>query len=86
MQLLKSIGAGIAAAFLAGVLSIVGAFAFASLRLWLMMLHTESAGSAGIGAVSVGVPGVAIIAAPVGFAIGFYWQFRHKSRLRASEK
>jgi len=85
MQLLKSIGAGIAADFLAGVLSIVGALAFASLRLWLMM-HTESAGSAGIGAVSVGVPGVAIIAAPVGFAIGFYWQFRHKSRLRASEK
>jgi len=85
MQLLKSIGAGIAAAFLAGVLSIVGALAFASLRLWLLM-HIESAGSAGIGAVSVGVPGVAIIAAPVGFAIGFYWQFRHKSRLRASEK
>ena len=85
MQLLKSIGTGIVAAFFAGVLSIVGAFAFASLRLWFMM-HSESAGSAGIGAVSVGVPGVAIIAAPVGFAIGFYWQFRHNSRLSASEK
>jgi type II secretory pathway component PulF len=83
MMYLKSTLVGIVAAVAASVLWILLVFVLPILIPFLMSRNT---GSGGIGAVSVGVldSGLVLAAALVGFAIGFFWEYRRlsKSRLR----
>ena len=73
-RFLKSIVVGVVGALGASVLALLAGFAFAAFQLWWLTRGTEAAG---IGAVSIAIPGLrTVIAAPVGFLIGFYWRFR----------
>jgi hypothetical protein len=73
IRLLTSILAGLAAAVFAVVLCV--AIEFGVLSAWAAWEMSRNA-SGGLGAVSM--PSVFPIAAIVGFAVGFYWQFRRR--------
>jgi thiamine transporter ThiT len=67
----KSFLAGIASALVACVIMICAAVVVPIVR------SMSSAGSGGIGAVTVSISGVAlVVGALVAFTAGFYWQFR----------
>jgi hypothetical protein len=71
--LLKSLLTGLFAALAAGVLALVAPIAFGELRIW----WDVSDGAGGIGAYVVDIPGLrTVIAMPIGFALGVYWQIR----------
>ena len=83
MMYLKSILVGIVGAVAASMLWILTVFV---IPLLILLFMSRDTGSGGIGAVSVGVPDSGLVLAPalVGFAIGFFWEYRRlsKSRLR----
>ena len=80
MMYLKSVLVGIIAAAAASVLWILAVFV---IPLVMVLFMSRDTGSGGIGAVSVDSVSV-LAAALVGFAIGFFWEYRRlsKSRLR----
>ena len=72
-RFLKSVFVGLAGAFAAGVLAFLAGFVFGAVQLW----WDTRAGSSGIGAFAVDVPGLrTVIAVPLGFVIAFYWRFK----------
>ena len=80
MRLLTSVLAGLAAVVLAFALCILLVFVFPLVV--PMMLRSES-GSAGIGAVSIGIGEPLVLGiAGVAFAAGFIWRFRRAGRTR----
>ena len=73
VRVLKSILSGVVAALAAGLLALLVWVVFAAIQMRLAMRGQL----AGIGAISVTIPGpLAVVAVPIGFIIGFYWQFR----------
>jgi hypothetical protein len=76
VRLLKSLVVGVVGALVATVLVMLLEFGSALLQMW----WDSRSASAGIGAVSVAIPGpAAVIAAPVGFVIGAYWRFMRRT-------
>ena len=73
---IKSIVAGLVAAVISCVLAVFAEVAFVILRLWSI----ARAGSGGLGAISFGFAETGLYVAPVGFALGFYWQYKRSSR------
>ena len=82
---LKSILAGIVAAIgavlLAAILVVIGTFAWLQFEMW----RQRGQESGGIGAVSVGtadsiVVVLGLVLGVLGFAVGFWWEFRRASR------
>jgi uncharacterized BrkB/YihY/UPF0761 family membrane protein len=72
--------------FLAGVGAVLAAFIILVLAVFVfpLFLTMSRAGSGGIGAVSAGVSGLAVLlGVPLVFAGGFYWEYRRASRRRA---
>ncbi|OFW09651.1 MAG: hypothetical protein A3H96_02635 [Acidobacteria bacterium RIFCSPLOWO2_02_FULL_67_36] len=69
--------AGVVAAVLFSVLVLCALLAATIVSVWWTTRNT----SGGLGAVSAGISEAAIYVVPVvGFAIGFYWQFRRRAR------
>jgi hypothetical protein len=77
MIYVKSAVAGVVAALLAAVLWILASFVL-PIVLILLRQYT-SAGSGGVGAVSIG-SGSITLAALAGFAVGFFWMLRRARR------
>jgi uncharacterized membrane protein YebE (DUF533 family) len=76
-RLLKSLIAGVLVGLVVGFLAALGALAFNGYQMWAWTHPQAGTGSAGIGAVSLGLPGQAMVAfALAGCVLGFYWQFR----------
>ena len=81
MIYLKSVAAGIITAVAVCLLWVLGEL---GLLIAASVVQTGAgAGSAGIGAVSVGVTETVFYVAPVAFALGFYWQWRRHANRRA---
>lgn len=77
MIYLKSVGAGL-------VTSVVAVILFLLLQVLTLAIavawQSRAAGSVGVGAVSVGVLSRPVmIAAAVGFVVGFWWRLRRQS-------
>ena len=77
MRVVKAIGVGLAAAVLSVLLYAVVEIAVIALSLW--WAQRTSTGGGGFGAVSAGME-VFLPAAVVGFAAGFWWQYRRARR------
>ena len=81
MIYLKSVAAGLAGALGAVVLSLLLIWISTDAWLRFQMWRQQRQGSGGLGAVSVGVSdAVVILIALVGFAAGFWWEYRRASR------
>ena len=78
MIYLKGILVGILVAVAASVLYVVGVFVLPLLLPFLLSRITGTAGAAGASFSTGPVLGIAL----VGFAGGFYWEFRRASRTR----
>jgi hypothetical protein len=79
----KSVLAGFVAALVASVLYILAVFVVPIAFELLRSRMAADAGSAGIGAISVGFTDVSVLGVSlVAFAAGFTWQFRRASRAR----